>query len=56
MKDNTLVGPLVNIAKTLDQAKAGNQLNLVMMFVEAIVEKNFRSTISLTAGRGRVIT
>lgn len=24
-----------------------------MMFVEAIVEKNFRSTISLTAGRGR---
>jgi hypothetical protein len=26
-----------------------------MMFVEAIVEKNFRSTISLTAGRGRVI-
>jgi len=26
-----------------------------MMFVEAIVDKNFRMTISLTAGRGRVI-
>jgi len=26
-----------------------------MMFVEAIVEKNFRQTISLTAARGRVI-
>lgn len=47
MKDNVLIGPLLQISKTLDQAKA------VMMFVEAITEKNFRSTVSLTAGRGR---
>jgi len=42
------VGPLVNIAKTLDQAKA------IMAFIDAITEKNLRYTISLTAGRGRV--
>lgn len=46
---NNVLGPLVRIAKTLDQAKA------LMVFVEAICEKNFRCTVSLTAGRGRVL-
>jgi len=45
---NNLLGPLIKITKTLDQAKA------LMVFVESISEKNFRCTVSLTAGRGRV--
>lgn len=48
LSTNNLLGPLIKIAKTLDQAKA------LMMFVESISEKNFRCTVSLTAGRGRV--
>jgi tRNA(Met) C34 N-acetyltransferase TmcA len=48
MKGNLLLGPLVNLSKTLDQAKA------IMMFFESITEKNFRCTVSLTAARGRV--
>ena len=47
MKENKLIGPLVNLAKTLDQAKA------IMVFCEAISDKNYRCTVSLTAGRGR---
>lgn len=49
LSNNSLVGPLIKIAKTLDQAKA------LMMFIESISEKNFRCTVSLTAGRGRVL-
>ncbi|KAL7272500.1 N-acetyltransferase 10 [Rhizina undulata] len=40
-------GALVNITKTVDQAKA------VMTFIDAIAEKTLRSTVTLTAGRGR---
>lgn len=47
MKENKLIGPLVNLAKTLDQAKA------IMVFCEAINDKNYKCTISLTAARGR---
>lgn len=51
MKDNlaeTLpVGPLVSLAKTVDQAKA------LLTFVDAIAEKTLQSTVALTAGRGR---
>ncbi|TGZ84140.1 N-acetyltransferase [Ascodesmis nigricans] len=40
-------GALVNVTKTVDQAKA------VMTFIDAIAEKTLRSTVTLTAGRGR---
>jgi len=40
-------GSLVNLTKTVDQAKA------VMEFIDAIAEKTLRSTVTLTAGRGR---
>lgn len=38
---------LVNLTKTVDQAKA------VLLFIEAIAEKTLRSTVALTAARGR---
>lgn len=41
------VGALVGLAKTLDQA------NAVMSFLDAISEKTLKSTVSLTAARGR---
>lgn len=41
------IGSLVALAKTVDQAKA------VLTFADAIVEKTLRSTVALTAGRGR---
>ncbi|KAJ5086081.1 RNA cytidine acetyltransferase [Penicillium argentinense] len=41
------VGPLVNLARTTDQAKA------LLTFVDAIAEKTLKSTVALTAGRGR---
>ena len=47
LEDVQPAGALVNIAKTVDQAKA------VMTFVDAIAEKTLRSTVTLTAGRGR---
>jgi len=47
LKSNALVGPLVSLARTLDQAKS------IMGLLEAVQEKQMRSTISLTAGRGR---
>jgi len=47
MQDTQPVGALVNACKTLDQAKA------LLKFVEAISEKTLRSTVSLTAARGR---
>jgi N-acetyltransferase 10 len=40
-------GLLVNLAKTLDQAKA------ILTFIDAIGEKTLRSTVALTAARGR---
>ncbi|KAI4137296.1 MAG: hypothetical protein L6R39_007357, partial [Caloplaca ligustica] len=45
--DSQPVGPLVQLAKTVDQAKA------LLTFVEAIAEKTLRSTVTLTAARGR---
>ncbi|KAI8998369.1 GNAT acetyltransferase 2-domain-containing protein [Gaertneriomyces semiglobifer] len=47
LKDTLPVGSLVACAKTLDQAKA------VLTFIEAIADKNLRSTVALTAARGR---
>lgn len=47
MHDTQPVGNLVNLCKTLDQAKA------LLKFIEAISEKTLRSTVSLTASRGR---
>ena len=47
LSDSPPVGPLVQIAKTVDQAKA------LLTFVDAIAEKNLRSTVTLTAARGR---
>ncbi|KAJ1914057.1 N-acetyltransferase 10 [Mycoemilia scoparia] len=47
LNDTDVVGPLVGKAKTLDQAKA------VMTFLDTISEKTLRSTVSLTAARGR---
>lgn len=41
------VGHLVELTKTIDQAQA------VMSFLDAVSEKTLRSTVSLTAGRGR---
>ncbi|KAJ5678447.1 RNA cytidine acetyltransferase [Penicillium maclennaniae] len=41
------IGPLVNLARTVDQAKA------LLTFADAIAEKTLKSTVTLTAGRGR---
>ncbi|KAG5186846.1 GNAT acetyltransferase 2-domain-containing protein [Tribonema minus] len=41
------IGPLVSGAKTLDQARA------LLTFMEAISEKTLRTTVALTASRGR---
>ena len=45
--DTQPVGSLVQIARTVDQAKA------FLTFVDAIAEKTLRSTVTLTAARGR---
>jgi N-acetyltransferase 10 len=47
LADTKLVGELVKLAKTLDQAQA------VLTFVDAIAEKTLSSTVTLTAARGR---
>ena len=41
------VGSLIKLARTVDQAKA------LLTFTEAIAEKTLRSTVALTAARGR---
>lgn len=41
------VGSLISLAKTVDQAKA------LLTFTDAIAEKTLRSTVALTAARGR---
>lgn len=46
-KDVQPVGILVNLCKTWDQAKA------LLKFVESISEKSLKTTVSLTASRGR---
>ena len=45
--DSPPLGKLIQIAKTIDQAKA------LVTFTEAIAEKTLRSTVTLTAARGR---
>jgi len=45
--DTKPIGPLVNLARTVDQAKA------LLTFADAIAEKTLKSTVTLTAGRGR---
>ncbi|KAJ5893311.1 RNA cytidine acetyltransferase [Penicillium taxi] len=47
LADTQPIGPLVSLAKTVDQAKA------LLTFVDAIAEKTLKSTVTLTAGRGR---
>ncbi|KAB0406932.1 hypothetical protein E2I00_002321 [Balaenoptera physalus] len=47
LQDTQPVGVLVDCCKTLDQAKA------VLKFIEGISEKTLRSTVVLTAARGR---
>ena len=47
LSDTPHVGVIVNLAKTMDQAKA------VLTFLEACSEKTTKSTVALTAGRGR---
>eukprot|EP00466_Bigelowiella_natans_P003509 jgi/Bigna1/57656/fgenesh1_pm.23_\ len=47
MQDTQPAGSLVDLCKTLDQAKA------VLTFIEAISDKQLSTTVSMTAGRGR---
>jgi len=47
LQDTPHVGVIVDLAKTMDQALA------VLTFLEACSEKTTKSTIALTAGRGR---
>ena len=47
LADTEPAGPLVSACKTLDQAKA------VVTFLDAASEKTLRSTVALTAARGR---
>ncbi|MCJ1306375.1 hypothetical protein MMC25_000017 [Agyrium rufum] len=47
LADTEPVGSLIRLAKTTDQARA------LLTFVDAIAEKTLRSTVTLTAARGR---
>ncbi|PSK60779.1 RNA cytidine acetyltransferase [Elsinoe australis] len=47
LADTQPVGPLISLAKTVDQAKA------LLTFVDAIAEKTLQSIVTLTAARGR---
>jgi N-acetyltransferase 10 len=47
LKDKIPIGNLVNLCKTLDQAKC------VMAMVDSISERYSKTTVSITAGRGR---
>jgi len=47
LADTQPVGSLIKNAKTLDQAKS------ILTFIEAISEKTLRTTVALTASRGR---
>ncbi|KAI5300798.1 killer toxin resistant protein, partial [Ascosphaera atra] len=47
LADTPPVGPLIQLSRTVDQAKA------LLTFVDAIAEKTLRSTVTLTAARGR---
>ena len=47
LQDTQPIGPLVQLARTVDQAKA------LLTFVDAVSEKTLRNTVTLTAARGR---
>ena len=47
LKDSEPVGPLVALAKTVDQAKA------LLSFIDILAEKRLQTTATLTAARGR---
>lgn len=47
LEGTEMIGALIGKTKTLDQAKA------LLVFIEAISEKTLRSTVALTAARGR---
>lgn len=47
LEDTPPIGPLVKKAKTIDQAKA------LLRFEDALSEKTLRTTVALTASRGR---
>lgn len=47
LSDVKPAGPLVEIARTVDQAKA------ILSFIDSISEKTLKNTVTLTAGRGR---
>ena len=47
LQDTQPVGSLISCATTLDQAKA------ILKCIEAISEKTLRSTVAMTASRGR---
>jgi len=47
LKETDIVGQIVAQTKTADQAEA------LLTFVDAITEKKLRSTVALTAARGR---
>lgn len=47
LQDTQPVGSIISKVRTLDQAKA------VLTFVEAAAQKTLRTTVALTAGRGR---
>ena len=47
LQNKNPIGPLLNLCKTVDQAKA------IMCLIDIISEKNQKNTVSLTSGRGR---
>ncbi|EKX39913.1 hypothetical protein GUITHDRAFT_59665, partial [Guillardia theta CCMP2712] len=47
LKDTQPIGNLVALARTIDQAKC------LLTFMEAVSDKTLRSTVAMTAGRGR---
>lgn len=47
LNEKEVIGNLLQIAKTLDQAK------VIMSLVDVLTEKNNKTTVSLTAARGR---
>lgn len=47
LQETQPIGSLVNLARTVDQAKA------ILTFVDTIADKTLRNTVTLTAARGR---
>ena len=49
LKDKAPIGSLIDLCKTIDQAKC------LLTMVDSISEKLGKATVSITAGRGRVM-